>query len=102
MNQCNDVEPQTMPPVQQPQFTVTAELYKELGSKIDLYGGLAIVGVGTAIIAGITKHEASKLGIAIKALQKESAAVRSDLSTLKSDFNSFRDEVRKCFGSGDK
>ena len=69
MNQCNDVQLQTMPPVQQPQFTVTAELYKELGSKLDLYGGLAI-GVGTAIIAGITKHEGSKLGNAIKALQK--------------------------------
>ena len=88
MNQCIDVQPQTTPPIEQPQFTVTPELYEKLGSKIDMYGGLAIVGLGTAVIAGITKHEANKLERAIKALQKDSASLRSD-------FGSLRDEVRR-------
>ena len=62
------MQPQPMPSVHQPQFTVTADLYKEPGSKIDMYGGMTIVGVGTGIIAAITKHEAMKLGRAIRAL----------------------------------
>ena len=72
MNQCIDVQADSTPNNSPPttKFVVTLDLYEKLGFKIDLYGRLAIVSIGNALIGTVVKVEAKRITSAISLLEK--------------------------------